>query len=431
MSGADWSKTWANWVYCGTARERRLALDMARAEPALVAGNAWLACAAGDDAVIGAALTEDAGWVNRTGGPLGMAPLTAVTHSLLILEDGYEAKLLRAAALLLQHGADASARWHHPDWPDDALSVLYGAAGRTHNAAMTRLLLEAGADPNDGESLYHSIDGRDSTCTRLLLDAGARVTGTNAIGRALDYDRLDDLRLLVDRGGDVNESRFLHHAILRGRSMAHITLLADAGADLRGVNSDGISLFRWAALHGRADILTLLRAAGIDETLTEDEQFVAACAGGDGAAARTVLARVPDIVARLSPLHLQALPKLADLGALPAVELMLDLGWPREVTAAWDATALNLAVYRGDAAMTELLLKSDADWQTRHGYDDIVLGTLSYASQAEPEDPAAPSDFVGCARALVGHGVPVARFTDYVFSPEVTEYLATLGAKAE
>ena len=60
------------------------------------------------------------------------------------------------------------------------------------------------------------------------------------------------------------------------------------------------------------------------------------------------------------------------------------LGWPREVKAAWDATALNLAVYRGDAQMAELLLESGADWQTRHGYGSNVVGTLSYASQNDP-----------------------------------------------
>ena len=38
------------------------------------------------------------------------------------------------------------------------LSTLYGAAGANHDPALTNLLLDAGADPNDGELLYHSLE---------------------------------------------------------------------------------------------------------------------------------------------------------------------------------------------------------------------------------------------------------------------------------
>ena len=99
---------------------------------------------------------------------------------------------------------------------------------------------------------------------------------------------------------------------------------------------------------------------------------------------------------------------------------MLAVGWPREVQTAWDATALNLAVYRGDSQMAELLLESGADWRTRHGYKDNVIGTLSFASQDETVEQPAPRDYTGCARALLTHGVPAPNEDDYGFSPEVT-----------
>ena len=232
-------------------------------------GDPWIACAIGDDDAVEDAVSRDEGWANRAGGALGMPPLVAVTHSRLIQEAGFEERLLACARRLLRSGADPDGAWVHPQWPDAPLSALYGAAGKTHNAAMTRLLLEAGASPNDHESLYHSVESRDSICTRLLLDAGARVAGTNAIGRVLDYDKLDDLRLMLQHGGDARESLWMHHAILRGRSMAHVQLLADAGADLRSVNKDGISLLRWAVMHGRVDVVDVLRVAGVQEPLAE------------------------------------------------------------------------------------------------------------------------------------------------------------------
>ena len=63
-----------------------------------------------------------------------------------------------------------------------------------------------GADPNDNDSLYHSLDPADGACTRLLLEHGANVPGTNALAHALDYDRPERVRLLLEHGGDPNES---------------------------------------------------------------------------------------------------------------------------------------------------------------------------------------------------------------------------------
>ncbi|MFG3756743.1 hypothetical protein, partial [Klebsiella pneumoniae] len=62
---------------------------------------------------------------------------------------------------------------------------------------------DAGADPNDGESLYHSLES--PACTRLLLEHGARVVGSNALYRALDLESSEPLELLLQHGGDPNE----------------------------------------------------------------------------------------------------------------------------------------------------------------------------------------------------------------------------------
>ena len=55
------------------------------------------------------------------------------------------------------------------------MSVLYGAAGVAHDPETTRLLLDRGANPNDGESLYHSMEAEDTACAELLLARGATV----------------------------------------------------------------------------------------------------------------------------------------------------------------------------------------------------------------------------------------------------------------
>jgi ankyrin repeat protein len=82
------------------------------------------------------------------------------------------------------------------------LSALYGAAGVNHDPELTKLLLEAGADPNDGESLYHSLE--NLACTRALLEHGARIEENNALYRALDFDNVAVLELLLAHGADAN-----------------------------------------------------------------------------------------------------------------------------------------------------------------------------------------------------------------------------------
>ncbi len=172
-----------------------------KAQPAQAAQNLpphtddpYIACALGDDRTLHHAMHADPELVNRPGGPLSMPPLVAVTFSSLVQLPAYAEPLRHCCLRLLGRGADPNQTWIDPAFPKSPLSALYGAAGRNHDAEMTRILLEAGANPNDNESLYHSVESSDLTCTRLLLDAGAKVTGTNALGRVMDFDNLEGLR---------------------------------------------------------------------------------------------------------------------------------------------------------------------------------------------------------------------------------------------
>src|SRR5918912_3404726 len=138
------------------------------------------------------ALTLGRGWdgdPNEPGGPLGWAPLLYVSHSAYA-----PAGLLRE---LLERGADPDAVFVNEHGP---MSALYGAAGVVHDPEMTRLLLEAGADPDDGESLYHACEAASSECLRLLLEHGAATHGTNALAHALDEERPEYVRLLLEHG---------------------------------------------------------------------------------------------------------------------------------------------------------------------------------------------------------------------------------------
>jgi hypothetical protein len=432
---------YANDVTGGAALPRpALAARLLAEQPDLIGNDPSLACATGDTRVLRQALA-DPDWINRPGGPLTLPPLVAVTHSALVRLAEGKPRLLASARLLLEAGADPNQRIgsrFSPGTlaaPDDGtpLSALYGAAGVNRDPEMTALLLEAGADPNDGESLYHALESPD--CTRLLLAHGARIAGSNAIYRALDLADPAPLETLLAHGGNPNEPAGsgptrawgspLLWGIRRRCSARHARALLDAGADAAARTPDGVSAYRLAVQFGLDDIAALL----VPETLSEVEQFVAACVRGDEAEARRIRSRHPELPGALP--HPGLLPELAAAGADRAVRTMVTLGWPIAVRGGdWDASALNHAVFRGDAALAEFLLANGASWREEHGWGSNVAGTLGWASIFEPVEDG---DWPLCARTLRTHGLPRAMpDTDGLvlldgkrmrFSDEVTEIL--------
>jgi len=390
--------------------------------PDLLADDPYAACAAGNVVALEQMTAVEPGWVDRPGGPFKLPPLIAVTHSRLGQLPEFRDHLYRSARFLLQAGADPNQTIGNRfppaslDAPDEKtpLSALYGAAGVNRDPALTKLLLDAGADPNDGESLYHSLENPD--CTRLLLSRGARVSRTNALRRSLDMADPTALELLLAHGGDPNEpangppTSDWGAPLLRGialrRSPRHIQALLAAGADPSARTPAGISAYRLAEQVGMPEVAGILRAAGAAEPLSEAEEFIAACARGDAAEARRIQARRPDLPGSLPEAQLRLLPDSVAWGSSAAARVMVALGWPIAARGGdWKASALNLVVFRGDANLTEFLLAHGASWREQHGYGDDVTGTLSWASINEPVEGG---DWAGCARALVAHGLPAA-----------------------
>lgn len=432
----------------GTNRARpKAAARLLADHPGLPRRDAWIACAAGDVEMVQRQIEMDPSWVNRIGGPLDLPPLVATTHSSLLRIDGYRERLHAVVDLLLKAGADpnrtVSKRWEASadaspqEWQ---VSALHGAAGVNYDPDLTRRLLAAGADPNDGESLYHSLD--KPVCTPVLLEAGAVVTGTNALYRCLDFDDLDTFRLLLSHAAGAEElkgGRLLLWAIRRRRSPAHIEALLEAGADPMVRTRDGVSAYTQALRYGLPEVAAVLERAGAAADLDDEDLFVAACASNDAEAARLIKARRADLPAALDEARLRMLPELAAAGCSGPVRLMADLGWPISVRGGdWSASALNHAVFRGDAGLARHLLACGASWTEEHGHGDNVCGTLSWASWNRPVEDG---DWVACAEALVEHGMPAAQrdpeHPDCVliagkrrrFSEDVAAYLLERGSE--
>lgn len=416
-------KYWLYLVYSGDitghnfGARPQLAARLVADRPDLLQGDPWLACAVGDVDPIRAAIEADPEWIHRSGGPLKLPPLVAVTHSSLLRLDSFRERLRRSARLLLDAGAspDQSVGSSFPpnslEKPGDhRLTAIYGAAGQNHDAQLTRLLLEAGADPNDNESLYHSIPHVD--CMRALLDANTRIEGTNSLGRSLDFSDPVPLALLLDRGADPNSpvsgtTPPLIWALMRGRSAEHVKLLLEAGADPTARWHDGISAYQFAKVSGLTEAAELLEKAGAAHALGEEDLFLAACARGDEQEARRIQSLRPDLPRSLPPHRQALLPLSAFNNRDTAVRTMVKLGWPIAARGAdIGGSALNCAVFQGNAELTRFLLEHGASWRERHKYDSDVIGTLCWASCNRPNESG---DWLGCAKALVEYGMPRAQ----------------------
>lgn len=420
---------WRDWAFGAGYQPAKpqLAVRLLREHPRLLDDQPALACAIGDVERVRKQLARDPGWACTRSSAGARSPLLCACFSGLIRLPEFAAGIRACAAMLLAEGADANETWIDPAFPDEPLSALYAAAGRHHDTDLTRRLLDAGATPNDNESLYHATEATDSTCVRLLLEAGARVSGCNALYRSLDFERPDTTRLLLAHGGDPNETgplgSPLAHAVRRRRSPDVVRILLEAGADPHSVNMHGIGAWRLARVTGQTAVADVLRDAGAASAESPKDAFLAACARADPNAVAAMLADSPGLIGDLARHELRLLPELAAAGCNEAVQVMVGAGWPIAARGGdIDGSALNHAVFRGDGALAAFLLAHGARYDERHGYNDNVYGTLSFASRAETTPDG---DWLACAQALIKSGAPLPD-ARYAFSDDVAAYFETL-----
>jgi ankyrin repeat protein len=272
-----------------------------------------------------------------------------------------------------------------------------GGDGRTplHVAAtveVARLLLERGADPDardvDHESTpaQHHVGERPEVA-RFLVARGCRT----------------DL-LLVAALGDLPRVR----AHVDADPGAVATAVTDEWFPKRNPHAGG-TIYQWtlgrhASAHrvahrfGHPDVLALLFARS-----PAPVALAAACEIGDGARAREIRARHPDVVARLSARERRRPADAAQDDDLRALAALLDAGWPVDARGQHDATPLHWAAWHGSLAAVRLLLARGAPLDAR---DRDYGGTpLTWALRAcvhgwHPER----GDYAGVVRALLDAG---------------------------
>lgn len=371
-------------------------------EPSIADADIYCAAAVGNVELVHKALAHDRDVAGVKGGPLTREPILYACHSHLLSIDAHVEGIIEVVHCLLEAGADPNAYFLHEGEtnPDHRQTALYGAAGMANNEALTRLLLEAGADPNDGardspgsESIYHAAEFEQTTCLGLLLDhAPSQAKVDYCLGRAIDFAYIEPAKQFLAHGADPNRAipwdgnrTHFQKAIQQGRALELIKAMIDGGADLEKENDTGLTPYRFAIRYGRDDIATLLAEHGAKSARVDAlDRLLGACHRGDAAEVKAIAAAHPEAQAAVKDNENRALVHAATQSNLTGLQLLLDLGVPADHPSDQEGddtmTALHRACWRGDLATVKLLIEHGASLERKHNYDGDALSTAMFAS---------------------------------------------------
>jgi ankyrin repeat protein len=375
-------------------------------DPGLARSGFDVALVLGDSSVVAATLDRDRGALLREVSDTGKRPLSCCCHSACLRpQSPRAAAVLETIGLLLDRGADPN-EVHYNEY--GAMSVLYGVAGAAHNPAATRLLLERGANPDDGESVYHACEGDETTCLEILLDAGATVRGTNALGNAMGDAR--KVRILLERGDLRPDGPELRSALLRAIQDEVAELLIAHGAALDARDRDGLTPYSRAVRRGDVSLMALLERAGAPTEIDPVAEWLGAVLRGDREQVARCVAANPDLPSRLRASDAELLPMWASAGENTGVARLLDAGIPLDARGIDDGTALHYAGLWGRPSTVALLLARGAEVDLMGGPREApgtALDWTAWGSRVLPGATDRLDGYLESARLLVDAGARV------------------------
>lgn len=358
------------------------------------------------------------------------SPLIWLCFSQHLHGGGSESDMMAVAEALLAAGADVNDFYNYDNDPKSPLSALYGALGHARNLPLARWLLQHGANPNDGESLYHATELGHTQGLQMLFDHGADPAGTNVLPRALDFNDAAMVRLLLEAGADPNEgitpppsgeAPFVIPALFQSvRRMCDgeiVGMLLAVGAD-PSKRYQGVTPYAMARVFGNAEAARRIADAGGDTALTEDERLLAAAVDGPVPEGHYLnVEQLPDAYRDLLR-NIMHLP-----GKRGHVERLVAIG------AEWDRpdpmglTPVQIAGWEGLPEMVQYFLRLRPDLSHVNGYGGTLLGTIIHGSENCPA--RAERDHVACARLALEEGVALpSRAITFAGDPEMAGFLA-------
>ncbi|MGP5921614.1 ankyrin repeat domain-containing protein [Brachybacterium alimentarium] len=379
-------------TYSGAAGPERWARarEMRAADPDLTSGSISAAAAAADHAEVTRLLRDDPSLAARRGTSQAWGPLFTLAYSRLDPEVPEE-RVLGIAEALLEAGADPHEGYLWDGGPS-VFTVLTGVFGEgeqgprrqprhPHSIALARMLLEAGADPVDHQTLYNRQFLADDDHLELLLAYG--------LGSG---DRPGPWR---ERMNDVHHDRETALRIqlrwaIEHRFPGRVRLLGAHGVDVLSPFEDGRTPLAIAEMYGGPEVISALHGAGAehpDRTGATPgpsaDALIAAAFRADRTAVGDLARNDPGLVQVLRERGANLLPWAASAeGRSETVRLLVglgldvdargrsdvpvdggwrEIGWGRTEGEHRGHTALHVAAHRGDLELVQALLELGAD----------------------------------------------------------------------
>lgn len=390
--------------------------------PDVAKTSIYAACAACDAALVEAWLARDPGLATATYGGSSWTALVALAASPLFSSTPERAAASVAIGRrLLDAGADPNAFVPLPGDTNGRLSALYFASN-VGNAPLVELLLERGADPNDGESTYHAAEHDHRDVLELLVAHGAEISAAHGVWKntvlyfLAGYRDLNPraakadagMLWLLEHGADPNEPSYasretpLHRVADFRRNLALARALLDHGADPNAQRADGRTPLDLAVRSGYGELEALLRAHGATATPRPADALLGACARGDLGAARAVIAAHPGLLAALSEEDRQAPVRAAENGQAEALRVFAALGFDLAGGGPGDSTPLHQAAWRGHVDAVRALLEARVPIDPR----DRTYGSspLAWAAHGSANCREADEDYVAVIDLLLAAG---------------------------
>ena len=399
------------------------AVDAARLlerHPDIAHDSLWAACAAGDEAEVGTRLARDPGSATREDAHRLAPLLYACAAWDAALGDALAARLTECARRLLDAGASANTMMRWGPEPENGIPALYFATSRG-NVPLTRLLLERGAEPNDGESIFHAAQHDRRECLELLVGHGADPSNAHAVHGNTPlhflmscYDPgspgtiLSGMRWLLEHGAEPNapsgkdQETALHAGARVPDSEPAIDLLHEFRADLGRTRGDGATPYAIAIRHGRRKTAVYLAALGAPTDLEPLDRFLDACFAGEEQTARALLAAHPDLMSTFGADERGRLASAAAENRADAVRVMLALGFDPAWESTWAGTPLHHAAWHARTGVTRMLLEHRAPVNARdREFGSSALGWLCHGSV---HGHGVPDDYLTVADLLIDAG---------------------------
>lgn len=425
--------------------------------PHVATANIHTASILAEEPTVRAFLQRDPSLATAKGGPHEWDALTHLCFSrYLRLDESRSDAFLRTAQALLDAGASAATGWYemidHPTPRPLFESAIYGAAAIARHPALTQLLLDRGADPNDEETPYHVPEGYDNTVLGILLECGKLnpESLTTILLRKCDWHDELGIALALEHGADPNHlTRWgltaLHQAARRDNSLVIIEQLLKHGADPFLPNRDGLTAQQIAARRGRKDLLDLLfvlfHEKSLKVQLSPLDQLIVACASSDpdGLYTKGTFAYLthhhPGITVELLAQGGTLLAEFAGNNNADGIRNLLALGVSSSALYQGDgyfgiprsSTALHVAAWRAQPAAVQFLIESGTPINALDGNGRTALqlairaATDSYWKHRRTTDSI--EDLVKAGASTEGITLP----TGY---PEADELLAEYTKRA-